>query len=193
MTNERFTAIVLIALTWGRTEALSMLVSFAARRTHSAPRAALSRATRQGPSNTRSHRGIQATPQHQQPVRLRRGGSAWAMSTTSKGAASAVDSLPGPTRFVCLRSDSSQVQLVVLSVSRDRSPSWIPSHAYHNAWQTFSYLEECAGMIFSLILRPYRWRVNARGPARVSIALCVVGYMMIRPFTRSRTTVLPGY
>ncbi len=125
------TAIVLIALVWGRTGALSMLVSLAARRTHTAtaPRAALPKATIRRLSNTRSHQGIQATPRRQPPVTWRGKGSAWAMSTASKGASSLVDGLP--KRFVCRANLQfvvmSQVQLSFLLLSSSLSLS-LSSH-----------------------------------------------------------------
>lgn len=87
MTHERPTAIVLIALIWGRTVALSMLVSLARRPQIAASSAALWTVAVQN-SHTRLPQGIDLTPRRQ-PLVLRRGGRrgeglACAMSTTSR-------------------------------------------------------------------------------------------------------------
>lgn len=93
MTREHLTAIVFIVLFCGRTEALSMLVSLAARRTYPSSRAALSRRT-----YPHAQRGVQLTPRRQPPVAWRRGGLAWTMSTTSRASPSSLEGLQ--QRFV---------------------------------------------------------------------------------------------
>lgn len=104
MIYERHKAVVLIALVWGRTAALSMLVSLARRPQTTATPAALWTIALQH-SRTRLPRGVDLTPQHQ-PLVLRRGG--WrgggislAMSTTSKEVPSLSDSRQH--RYVCCK------------------------------------------------------------------------------------------
>jgi len=158
------TAIVLIALVWGRTGALSMLASLAARRTPTAtaPRAVLSKAALHRRSNTRSHQGI-PTPRRQLPVTWRVGGSTWTMSTTSKGAPSLVDGLP--KRFVCRVTTRrgphvSKCNLVLSLLDRP------PPHAYHACTWTMMTCS-CQGENpphghSHVDVRPYQLEVNSR-------------------------------